>query len=235
MADTRPSVVVTGATGAIGRYLVAYLLSSGEWSRVSLVGRRRWEVPPAWSTPLTVEDAERDGRLTQHIVDMDDVLAGKHDDLFRGFTASICTLGTTHGAAGSNAAFRKIDLDLVAAVARASKAGGARYFSHVTAAGTGGFFSFCTNYGRTKTAAEAAIKALGFPETAIFRPGMLDRGDLARPVERWAMKVLPAVSAQSVARSMVIDAERALLVPKEDASTTPVFRIVPDKAIARQV
>lgn len=226
------SAVVTGGTGAIGRYLVAELLTSPAWERVVVVGRKEWTPPPDF--PVDVAAAVASGRLQQQTIDMDGLLEDKHNDVFAGgFSASFCVLGTTHGDAGSNAAFRKVDLGMVSGAARASKAGGVPYFSHVTAAGTGGWFSSFTNYGRTKTAAEAAIKQLGFPTAVVFRPGMLDRGDMARSVERWAMKVLPAVRVQAVARAMRVDAEAALAGGAGGAGTEPIFRVVADKAIPR--
>lgn len=47
--------------------------------------------------------------------------------------------------------------------------------------------------------AEEAVKAARFPRAAILQPGMLDRGDLARGVEKAGMK-LPFVPSVPVAQ-----------------------------------
>ena len=108
-------------------------------------------------------------------------------------------------------AFRRVDFEYVAASARLSKEGGATYFAHVTAQGTGGFLSNLTNYGRTKARAETYIADLKFATSAtIFRPGLLDRGDKARGLEWIASALVPSISVATVARAMRVDAELAL-------------------------
>ena len=54
-----------GGTGATGRELVAQLLGrEGTWARVTTLGRRRVEdLPPG--APVSLAQAERDGRLVQ--------------------------------------------------------------------------------------------------------------------------------------------------------------------------
>lgn len=48
-------------------------------------------------------------------------------------------------------------------------------------------------YPQTKGEAEESIKSLGFERTSLFRPGLLDRGELMRTVEAIGSYVLPSV------------------------------------------
>lgn len=95
--------------------------------------------------------------------------------------AAFCALGTTRAAAGSDAAFRAVDLDAVLAFARAARAAGVRRFALVSALGADAASS--NLYLRTKGETEAAIEALGFPTLVVARPSLLlgDRGTLGQP------------------------------------------------------
>lgn len=250
MAITGLRAAITGGTGAIGAHLVAELLSSPAWSRVTVIGRRAWALPPSWGGPPVDVAAElASGRLVQRTVDMEAVAAQTETaaGLFTGADACFCTLGTTHAVAGSAAAFRRVDLDYVAATAALARRGDAAYFGHVTAVSMG-WLDGLSNYGRTKAAAEAAIRALAFPHATVLRPGLLDRGDVTRGAERAMLAVtawLPAAAAATpvgvVARAMRVDAEAALAgMPRVqrggDVAPTPappVFAILQTADIAR--
>ena len=80
-------------------------------------------------------------------------------------------LGTTRKDAGSDAAFRAVDLDLAVAFARAAKKAGARRFGLVSSAGANAASSFL--YPRTKGEAEKAVSGLGFETVVIARPSLL--------------------------------------------------------------
>lgn len=100
-------------------------------------------------------------------------------------------LGTTIRQAGSQAAFRAVDHDLVLAVAAAAKAAGARQFISISSvgasAGSGNF------YLKTKGEVEAALRALNFDRLDIMRPGLLTgpRGGAWRPGESVGMALAP--------------------------------------------
>jgi uncharacterized protein YbjT (DUF2867 family) len=132
-------------------------------------------------------------------------------------TLAFCALGTTIKAAGSQAAFRAVDLDAVVAFARAARAAGVRHFAVVSALGanarSGNFYS------RVKGEAEDALRGIGFERLVIARPSLLigDRaalGQPGRPGERWGERVagwlgplVPAglrpIDAAVVARALV--------------------------------
>jgi uncharacterized protein YbjT (DUF2867 family) len=90
----------------------------------------------------------------------------------------ISCLGTTIRQAGSQAAFRAVDHDLVLAAALGAKAGGARHMIAVSSVGasakSGNF------YLRTKGETERDLIALGFDRLDLIRPGLL-RGDRPGP------------------------------------------------------
>lgn len=83
----------------------------------------------------------------------------------------ICCLGTTIRQAGSQAAFRAVDHDLVLAAARGAKLGGAKHLIAVSSVGAspeaGNF------YLRTKGETEEGLGALGFDRVDFLRPGLL--------------------------------------------------------------
>jgi uncharacterized protein YbjT (DUF2867 family) len=60
--------VVTGGTGSIGKHLVGELLASPRWERVTVVGRRRVDVPRQYGVDVAAEEAR--GRLAFSLVDM---------------------------------------------------------------------------------------------------------------------------------------------------------------------
>lgn len=239
MSERNFRAIVTGGTGAIGKYLVAELLTSPAWSKVTVVGRSEWKVPAGFEDKIDIQQAKEQGRLIQHIIDMekleDSVKSSPDniDNIAKMFTienadASFCVLGTTHKDAGSNAKFRRVDLDYVSYIATLSRDGKIPYFCHVTAQNVDGFFSKFSNYSRTKADAEKAIKALAFPMTSIFRPGFLDRGDVSRSMEKFALTILPssiAYKVQDVAKAMRLDAEYRLNNPPAEG-TGPEYKVI---------
>ena len=148
--------LIFGATGAVGRELLRLCLEGDRYSRVTVIARR--------STSLKHEmlqwiEAEFDA------LDYLEPVAGlENGDAY-------CCLGTTIKAAGSEAAFRKVDFDFVLNSARFAMKCGARRFSMVSALGANPESS--TFYNRTKGEVEAAVVTVGFPALQIFRPSLL--------------------------------------------------------------
>lgn len=162
--------LVAGATGLVGREVLAALLTDKRYAAVHCVGRR----------PLTVKNQ----KLFSHVVDFATLSAlpgiDHVDDVY-------IALGTTIKVAGSQQAFRAVDFDAVVAVARAAKAVGATKLGVISAmganAGSGVF------YNRVKGEMEDALIQLGYKALIIARPSMLagDREALtqaARPAEK---------------------------------------------------
>ena len=94
---------------------------------------------------------------------------------------AICCLGTTIKVAGSEEAFKHVDLELVTNFAKAAKRAGIGCFVMVSAAGASARSRFF--YSRVKASAESAVEQLGFDSLVIARPSLLlgDRDALLQP------------------------------------------------------
>jgi uncharacterized protein YbjT (DUF2867 family) len=105
--------------------------------------------------------------------------------------AAISALGTTIRKAGSQAAFRAVDLDIVAAFARAAREAGATRMIAISSVGADP--ASRVFYLRTKSEMEAALADLGFDRLDLFRPGLLrgERGGDRRVGERVAIALSP--------------------------------------------
>jgi uncharacterized protein YbjT (DUF2867 family) len=177
-AATPPrTALVAGATGLIGQALLAQLLESDRYRRVEVVARR----------PLTAT-VSRHPRLAVRIGDSAE-LAGQPpgaDDVY-------IALGTTIKVAGSEAAFRAVDFDLVVAIARAARQAGASRLAVVSALGADA--TSLVFYNRVKGEMETAVRSLGYSSVVIARPSLLlgDRAALGQPARRaevWAARLL---------------------------------------------
>src|SRR4029077_1833999 len=84
---------------------------------------------------------------------------------------ALCCLGTTIRQAGSEHAFRAVDVDCVLAFARAAKAAGARRF--VVISSVGADTSARNFYLRTKGEMEEQLIAAGFESLDILQPSLL--------------------------------------------------------------
>jgi uncharacterized protein YbjT (DUF2867 family) len=205
-AANSPNILLAGASGLIGRALLDVLLTPGRGDRVAVLARR----------PL--EPARNDRRLSVRTGDLA-ALAGKA----RGVRDVYIALGTTIKVAGSEAAFRAVDFDLVVGVARAARSAGARRLAVVSALGANarsGIF-----YNRVKGEAEEALKTLGYESLVIAQPSLLigDRTALGQPtrsgelfaarffapVMSWIPAGVRPIEATTVARAMVATLEHA--------------------------
>lgn len=155
-------VLLAGATGLVGRELLAGLLADSSVGAVHSFGRRR----------PTVENA----KLTAHTVDFAALPALPRAD------EAYLALGTTIKAAGSESAFRAVDFDANFAFARAALAAGARRAGLVSAMGASA--ASRVFYSRVKGELESAMSDLGFEGIVIARPSLLvgDRAALDQPI-----------------------------------------------------
>ncbi|MFA9441729.1 NAD-dependent epimerase/dehydratase family protein [Uliginosibacterium sp. sgz301328] len=137
LADQR-EVILAGATGLVGGQILQALLAEPNVGRVHALGRRA----PNVSHP----------KLQVHIVDF-----GRLPTLPRADEVYLA-LGTTIKVAGSQAAFRAVDLEANLAVAQAAVAAGARRIGVVSAAAANATSSVF--YNRVKGELEDALKAM---------------------------------------------------------------------------
>ena len=192
-------VLLAGASGLTGGYVLDELLGAPDFSRVIAVTRR----------PLAREHA----RLANRIVQFD-----RMEAQLKGVACGValCCLGTTLARAGSREAFREVDVDYVVSFARTALNAGATRFVVMSSAGAD---SRSRNfYLRTKGEMEEELVAVGFPALDILEPGLLLgwRREMRLP-ELAAMAFMPlatpflvgkraayrAISARKVAAAML--------------------------------
>lgn len=167
------TALVAGATGLIGQRLIKRLLSSGVYSRIKVLSRR----------PLNIEDSRIETLMTD-FSDLPSLKLGADD--------AYCCLGTTLKAAGSRAAFERVDFQMVADFATAARAQGVRQFIVISSVGTSP--TALSFYSRVKARMEKAVSGLDYSSVHIVRPSLLlgARND-SRPAEDAAQKLAPAV------------------------------------------
>jgi uncharacterized protein YbjT (DUF2867 family) len=179
VADHARVAVGAGATGMVGRAVLARLTAdkTSAYAAVHTLGRRAPELPAGAPS----------ARLVSHVSQsLLEVQVPPADDMF-------IALGTTIAVAGSQAAFRAVDLDAVLALARAARAAGVRRLGVVSAMGADAKSKVF--YNRVKGEMELAVSALGFDTVVIARPSLLDgeRNALGQPTrrgEQFALKVM---------------------------------------------
>lgn len=146
------AVLVAGASGLVGREIVAALLADETVAAVHCIGRRSLGL--------------KHPRLSSHMVDFAAMPAlPKVDECF-------IALGTTIKVAGSKAAFRAIDLDAVVATAKAAHSAGATKVGVVSAMGANPQSHIF--YNRIKGEMERALTNVGLKRLVIARPPLLD-------------------------------------------------------------
>lgn len=197
VADSGRVAMVAGATGLVGREILAALLADKNYSVVHCVGRRTLGL--------------RHPKLSQIQVDFAALpTLPPSNDVF-------IALGTTMKVAGSRAAFKAVDLDAVLALALAARAQGATRLGVVSAMGAN--VGSPVFYNRIKGEMEEALKRLDFESLVIARPSMLfgQRESLrqpARPGERAGLLLMRslrplipanyrAIAAKDVANALI--------------------------------
>lgn len=182
--------LVAGATGLVGREILAALLADETYAQVHAVGRRML--------------ATTHPKLYSHVVDFAALPAlPAVDDVF-------IALGTTIKVAGSQRAFRAVDFDAVAALASAARAAGATRVGVVSAMGAS--TSSPIFYNRVKGEMEQAVARLGFDTLVFARPSLLagDRESLGQPGRSGEKLALIALKFAALipANYQAIDASR---------------------------
>lgn len=165
MPDGARAALVAGATGLVGSLLLRQLAADAAWPDVRALVRR-----PA---------GLGDGRVREVVVDFEH-LEDAREDLRA--THVFCALGTTMRQAGSRDAFRAVDLDYPARLARLAASFGARHFSLVSSLGADPRARVF--YARVKGEAEEAVRAAHLRSVAILRPSiLLGQRSQVRPAE----------------------------------------------------
>lgn len=173
---TPRTAILIGASGLVGGFCMQALVAEPEYARIVLLSRRELPLEP------------RPG-LSQKIVNF----ASLNPTDFAGVDDVFCALGTTIRKAGSQEAFRRVDLEYPLAVAKEARQAGAEQFLLVSSVGadpkSGNF------YLRTKGELEQEIGKLGFAAVHVFRPSLLlgKRPELRRG-ERAVQAIAPLLN-----------------------------------------
>lgn len=154
----RASVVMLGATGAVGGQVVASLLGSlkNKVERLTLLGRR------------PVSGIAGPG-LAQHTVDVFSPQSYRH--LLAGHDCAVCTFGVGEASKVSKAELEKTDKDAVVAFAAACKTAGVRHFEMLVSVGANA--KSPSFYLRLKGELQDALIALNFERLSLFQPSMI--------------------------------------------------------------
>ena len=159
------TALLAGATGLIGRALLAQLLAAADTRRVTVLVRR------------AASDIASHPKLALRKVDFAKLPAPfpAVDDVY-------IALGTTIKTAGSQDAFRRVDFDYVVGVATAARSAGATRLAVVSALGANAHSQVL--YNRVKGEMQGAIAGLGYQTLVIAQPSLLigDRAALGQPV-----------------------------------------------------
>lgn len=206
-------ILIAGATGLVGRHALALALADPRVSRVVAPTRRAL---PAHA------------KLENPVVDFEALPAQAP---WWSVDGVVCALGTTIRDAGSQAAFRRVDVDYVLAVAANASDAGARAFALNSSlgadAGARGFYLRC------KGEAERGVEALGYPSLTIVRPSIIGgERERRRPMEHLGMVALRAFEPLVPKRYRVAPAERIARCLLDAARVAaPGVRIVESEAI----
>ena len=207
------TLLLVGATGLVGREVLRLALAHSGVARVVAPTRRALPANP---------------RLFNPVLDFDQL---PEQAPWWAVDSVVCALGTTMALAGSQAAFRKVDLELPLQVARLCLSKGATSFALNSALGAD--VASKVFYSRTKGELEQALGKMGFSSLTFVRPGLLD-GDRqeSRPAERagiWVSRVLAPLLPR---RYRVVPAERVAHHLLESAlAAVPGVTVLPSEAL----
>lgn len=149
---TPQHILLAGASGLTGEHLLDRLLNEPTVTRVLAPSRKPLAEHPRLENPV----GDPAVFLPQ--------LSGQVDIAF-------CCLGTTIKQAGSEAAFKAVDLDMVVAFAKRARELGARHLIVISAIGADPKSSIF--YNRVKGEMEQALRAQDWPQLTIVRPSLL--------------------------------------------------------------
>ncbi len=146
------TALIIGGTGLIGKQLTHLLVGDKRYHKIILLVREPMNLIHEKMEQVKFDFEKPDTTLV------------KADDIF-------CCLGTTIKAAGSKAAFRKVDYGYVLDIAGIGFANGAKKFALVSSMGAdkNSFFF----YNKTKGEIEEAVSHIGYESCLIFRPSVL--------------------------------------------------------------
>ncbi|MUJ28115.1 nucleoside-diphosphate sugar epimerase [Aliivibrio fischeri] len=149
------SIIIAGSTGLIGHHLLNFSLKNESVNRVYSLSRRSLD--------------ETSSKLVQMV--SDDLSIDKNQLEEQTPDIGFITLGTTIKKAGSKAALKAIDTDLVVSVAQSMREVGVRHIYVVSCIGASS--SAFSHYLKCKGEMEDSVSLLGFSSVTFMQPGPL--------------------------------------------------------------
>lgn len=148
------TILISGATGAVGSQLLAQALRHSDIAKVIAPTRRPLEPHP---------------KLVNPIIDFEALPA---DAAWWQADIAFCALGTTLKQAGSAQAFYRVDHDYILSIAELTHAAGTKTFvlNSTLGADSNGFGLYLKTKGET----ERDVGDLGFASLILVRPSLLD-------------------------------------------------------------
>ncbi|WP_266169519.1 oxidoreductase [Dyella subtropica] len=152
MTDVPRHVLLAGATGLTGNFVLRELLADRDVARILAPTRRPLPPSPRLENPVGMLH-----RLLPQLQPPVDVV--------------ICCLGTTIRHAGSREAFRMADFDLPLALGQKARKLGARHYLVISSLGASP--ASRTFYNQVKGELEQALGKQGWPQLTVVRPSLL--------------------------------------------------------------
>ncbi len=153
------TVVMLGASGAVGGQVLSTLLTLPELKKLTLLGRRKITLPPS----------AKSKSVSQHLIDVD--ASATWAPLVAGHESAVCTFGVGESSKVSKAELAHIDKDVVIAFATICKQAGVKHFELLGAVGADA--QSRSFYLRVKGELRDALIALNFERLSLFQPSMI--------------------------------------------------------------
>jgi len=150
------SIVMMGATGAVGQEVVKSLVNSTDIEKITLLGRK---IIPSLPSSL----------VAQHIIDVS--IPTTYQEYVANHRVAICTLGVGEPSKTGKENFIKIDKVAVIDFAKACKQAGIEHFELLASVGISA--TSASFYLRTKGELVNELKTLNFERLSIFKPSMI--------------------------------------------------------------
>jgi uncharacterized protein YbjT (DUF2867 family) len=202
------NLLLLGATGLVGRHVLAQALANPAVTRVTAPTRR----------PL-----EPHSKLTNPVSDRLEALLS--EGINEGIGGVVCALGTTLNKSGSKEAFREVDYALPLKLARAAHQHGVDTFVLVSASTASA--DSAVFYSRVKGEVERDIGLVGFKSLTIVRPSLIGgQRDERRLMEHITLQLLRILAPILPKRLQINPADRiAAACLKAVMASDPGFHI----------
>jgi uncharacterized protein YbjT (DUF2867 family) len=177
-------LLIAGGTGQVGSAVVQAMLASRECSEVVAIVRKAGALPASPGLRQVVLDTAADS-FESEVTRLARSSAATGDPVY----AASC-IGIGAGSRKwSEEEITKLEVGVVGAFARGCFAGGVTRFGLLSAAGSTAQSRI--RYARLMGNKEETVQAIGFPQLAIFRPGIIAGNVHTPPYAAWLGRLIP--------------------------------------------